>query len=541
MEGQVVQLKAPITSYTRELLSRLWEDPDKDCTIYCQNGQLKVHIAVLASISPVFRDTGQFAEDIFGLSLPEITLELVSAVVKLLYLGTVIVSRGARDLIEDVVINLLQIPMHLDIEDLNYNDIAAGDDYLETCDTDEGKLDETSSNVVCKLCNNIFEDYENLRIHVKSSHERTNSSIKVDSNLDNHLPTQEDAFSLYLKPKRKHSKRNLPEQANVNYQEAIKILVCGVCGISTDNFYPLMKKHYETVHFVKEEKTYYCPTQSCNKKIASTNSFHSHIHIVHREASHQCEHCTKKFKTSGSLAHHTARWHTSDRPLVCQECGEGIASALHLEAHMRMHKSKHICTVCSKKFLSASHLEKHRVTHTSDRPYMCGTCGKTFRDPYSVKECEMKHQGIKKLKPSQLIPWRNREAKFVCDTCGYRTKGKAALDRHIKGKHSSERPYQCKECGKDFKSRSSLEGHESVHGEKITGVKKPKLESQGDSNLSQVNLNPAKETLESDQLKYELIERPSQQEEMQLPLQTSRPTTAYFWMPHSNLAQTANL
>ena len=60
----------------------------------------------------------------------------------------------------------------------------------------------------------------------------------------------------------------------------------------------------------------------------------------------------------------------------------GIASALHLEAHMRMHRSTHICTVCSKKFLSASHLEKHRVTHTSERPFMCGTCGKTFRDPY---------------------------------------------------------------------------------------------------------------------------------------------------------------
>jgi len=60
----------------------------------------------------------------------------------------------------------------------------------------------------------------------------------------------------------------------------------------------------------------------------------------------------------------------------------GIATALHLEAHMRMHRSNHVCQVCNKKFLSASHLEKHRVTHTSERPFMCGTCGKTFRDPY---------------------------------------------------------------------------------------------------------------------------------------------------------------
>ena len=309
MEGQVVQLKAPGISYIKEVFSRLWEDPDKDCVIYCKDGQLKVHLAVLASISPVFRDTGQFSEDMMGLSLPGISLEQLSAFVKLVYLGTVVVSRAARDIIKDVAMNLLKIPMHLDVVDLTRQDSEA-DDYLESYDTVEEKSD-------------TFENNEHLINHVKTSHEIIHSSITGDNNLSNIGSSQEDAFSLYLKPKRKHSKRNLPEQANVNYQEAIKILVCGVCGITTENFYPLMKKHYETVHFVKEEKTYYCPTLSCNKKIASTNSFHSHIHIVHREASHQCDHCTKKFKTSGSLAHHTARWHTSDRPLVCQECGEG--------------------------------------------------------------------------------------------------------------------------------------------------------------------------------------------------------------------------
>jgi len=527
--GQVVQLKAPFSTYTGDVLARLWKDPAKDCVIYCQDGQLKVHMAVLASISPVIMDTGQFSEDMMGLSLPEISLEIISAVVKLLYLGTVMVSKGATELVQDVVSNFLQIPrMHFETEDLNYQNIA-DDDYSTNDDNDGERSDDTSLNFKCNHCIIIFESHKQLRIHIKTNHETTNKSIEPDEKLNKADPVQEDAFSLYLKPKRKHSKSNLPEQANVNYQEAIKILVCGVCGISTDNFYPLMKKHYETVHFVKEEKTYYCPTQICNKKIASTNSFHSHIHIVHREASHQCQHCTKKFKTSGSLAHHTARWHTSDRPLVCQECGEGIASALHLEAHMRMHKSKHICPVCSKKFLSASHLEKHRVTHTSDRPYMCGTCGKTFRDPYSVKECEMKHQGIKKIKPSQLVPWRNREAKFVCDTCGYRTKGKASLDRHIKGKHSSERPFQCKECGKDFKSRASLESHGSVHGKlKSTNIKKPMPSVPETSIIS-------RELPESNTSKFESLERSVQfQQPMHLPSQPAKPTTAFFWLPHTN-------
>ena len=320
MVGQVIQLKAHTSSYTQEVLSELWEDPAKDCIIYCQDGQLGVHLAVLASICPVIRHTGQLAEDMVGLSIPEISCQQVSAVIRLLYLGTARVRRDEQDSIQKIV-TLLQIPMQLDYVGLKLQDGVA-DDCMNQYDSDQERRDDPSPCFNCDQCTCNFETDDQLRNHVQTCHERVNTKIELDNNLNN-LGPQEDAFSLYLKPKRKHSKSNLPEQANVNYQEAIKILVCGVCGISTDNFYPLMKRHYETVHLVKEEKTYYCPTESCSKKIASTNSFHSHIHIVHREASYHCQHCTKKFKTSGSLAHHTARWHTSHRPLVCQQCGEG--------------------------------------------------------------------------------------------------------------------------------------------------------------------------------------------------------------------------
>ena len=123
------------------------------------------------------------------------------------------------------------------------------------------------------------------------------------------------------------------------------------------------------------------------------------------------------------------------------------------------------------------------------------------------------------MKPSQLIRWRNREAKFVCDTCGYRTKGKAALDRHIKGKHSSDKSFKCKECGKDFKSKTNLDDHCSVH-EKITKSEPVNKEDKESSTLPLKNDDP-------------LVEN----QEMELPGETPRVTTAYFWMPNSNLSQ----
>jgi DNA-directed RNA polymerase subunit RPC12/RpoP len=512
MEGQVIQLKAPSSSYSKELYHSLWLDPAKDCTIYCEDGQVDIHLALLASISPVMRSCS--VGDMAGLSLPGTSLQQVSALVRILYLGETLASKDDQNIVEEIANSLLKIPLLLNI---SQQPQQSEDDYpIDDHPYDDEKVDDPVA------FTSIFQTNDLLRKNNKTCQGSSDTIVTLDKNLNDLDQPEDDAFSSYLKPKRKHAKSNLPEQANVNYQEAIKILVCGVCGIRTDNFYPLMKKHYETVHFVREEKTFYCPTESCNKKIASTNSFHSHIHIVHREASYHCTQCAKKFKTSGSLAHHTARWHTSDRPLVCQQCGEGIASALHLEAHMRMHRSKHVCQVCNKKFLSASHLEKHRVTHTSERPFMCGTCGKTFRDPYSVKECEKKHQGLKKLKPSQLIPWRNREAKFVCDTCGYRTKGKAALDRHIKGKHSKEKPYPCKECGKDFKSKSNLDSHTTVH-EKNTNAKlrtenKDSKECDGDTAYKTEDSDVAVQTTTN----YS---------------DSARASTAYFWMPHSNFTQ----
>ena len=223
-------------------------------------------------------------------------------------------------------------------------------------------------------------------------------------------------------------------EANVNFQESNKILTCGVCGVSAENFYPLLKKHYEMEHFDSVENGFLCPLRDCNKKIVNTRSFHSHIHIVHREALFRCESCGRSFKTWSGLNHHKTRWHSSSRSMECEVCGEGLANALHLESHMRMHRSSHMCSECGKKFLSAAHLKKHQVTHTKERPFTCQTCAKTFRDKYSASQCELRHQGLVKVKAR--MPWSEREIKYVCEVCGYKTRGAGPLNRHLRTRHS---------------------------------------------------------------------------------------------------------
>ena len=263
-------------------------------------------------------------------------------------------------------------------------------------------------------------------------------------------------------PKRKAKADKRSSDANVNFQESIRILTCGVCGVSGDNFYPLLKKHYEMEHFNSKENGFLCPLRDCNKKIINTSSFHSHIHIVHREALYSCELCEKSFKTWSGLSHHKTRWHSTSRSLQCEVCGEGLANALHLQSHMRMHRSTHVCSECDKKFLSAAHLKKHRITHTKERPFACQTCAKTFRDKYSASQCQLRHQGLARLKPSARIPWSQREVRFVCHVCGYKTRAAATLNRHVTARHSSDRTSHCQDCGKQFKSTSSLLSHRAA-------------------------------------------------------------------------------
>ena len=42
------------------------------------------------------------------------------------------------------------------------------------------------------------------------------------------------------------------------------------------------------------------------------------------------------------------------------------------------------------------------------------------------------------------------DMKYQCDTCDYASVERAALDKHVRFKHTNERPYLCQICGFRF-------------------------------------------------------------------------------------------
>ena len=176
-----------------------------------------------------------------------------------------------------------------------------------------------------------------------------------------------------------------------------------------------------------------------------------------------------------------------DNLYVCIPCGKGFPSSEQLNAHVETHTEDELfvkeeggttfvkeededeaedlsapvgpsnfggtetrpfrCTICGKSYKDPATLRQHEKSHWLTRPFPCNICGKMFTQRGTMTRHMRSHLG---LKP------------FACEECGMRFTRQYRLTEHMRV-HSGEKPYECQLCGGKFTQQRNLISHLRMH------------------------------------------------------------------------------
>ena len=226
-------------------------------------------------------------------------------------------------------------------------------------------------------------------------------------------------------------------------------LMCNYCNYTSPKRY-LLTRHMKT-H--SEERPHKC--NICDRGFKTVASLQNHINTHTGIRPHRCKECASAFTTSGELVRHVRYKHTFEKPHKCSECDYSSVELSKLKRHMRSHTGERPfqCPQCTYASPDTYKLKRHLRIHTGEKPYICEICHSRFTQSNSLKSHKLIHTGNKPVFQCELCP----------TTCGRKTD----LKIHVQKLHTSDKPLQCRKCGKSFPDRYTYKIHLKTHdGEK---------------------------------------------------------------------------
>ncbi|XP_035910985.1 zinc finger protein 497-like [Anopheles stephensi] len=263
---------------------------------------------------------------------------------------------------------------------------------------------------------------------------------------------------------------------------------CDICGV-TMRYRPSFRYHMR-IHYHEQMGTFKC--QYCDRVFGTRARLERHERVHTGERPYACHLCPKTFIHSGQLATHISR-HNNERGHLCAQCGKAFLSKAMLRQHQESHETHstrkvsttykmrprpcqyagcnhlartyhayylhrlrhemaHRCDVCGRRFARDCEMRRHRrIYHSSEHPFKCEQCSKTFLSSQSYREHMDSHANLRR---------------FECDICDKKFVRRRNLVNH-RMSHSNARPYRCEDCDSaTFKYKSDLNRHrKDKHGQ----------------------------------------------------------------------------
>ncbi|CRL07467.1 CLUMA_CG020435, isoform A [Clunio marinus] len=193
-----------------------------------------------------------------------------------------------------------------------------------------------------------------------------------------------------------------------------------------------LKSHLINHQPEAERKVFLCLL--CNRKYQSAGSLASHKKATHGDNSAKtrnlCEICSKSFSTITSYKEHMIT-HSKDSvklQLKCEECGKWLKNNRCLKSHMLLHANiDYKCTICDYVTKKEKLLKNHVITrHTSDRPWTCEECNKSFKIKRALAIHKRQSHGVEAIKGK------------TCEFCGRKFANASNYYTHRKNFHSKD-------------------------------------------------------------------------------------------------------